>query len=172
MLDPLEVHLLDFPNIVIKGSELQLPYKSILKIEKFGDRILKATEPQMLLFDLYDDWLKSIQSFTAFSRLILILRALNINPERTKIILTPERSIITQPHHIWPTLSDEQWVRVEVELKNLILADYARKNNVNVASLTQSEIKDIILGMEVAPVHIQEQEIKRIEEQSKEAAQL
>ncbi|CAN1132072.1 Pre-mRNA-processing-splicing factor 8B [Linum perenne] len=25
MLDPLEFHLLDFPNIVIKGSELQLP---------------------------------------------------------------------------------------------------------------------------------------------------
>lgn len=156
MLDPLEVHLLDFPNIVIKGSELQLPYKSILKIEKFGDRILKATEPQMLLFNLYDDWLKSIQSFTAFSRLILILRSLNINPERTKIILMPERSITTQPHHIWPTLTDEQWVKVEVELKNLILADYAKKNNVNVASLTQSEIKDIILGMEVAPVHIQE----------------
>lgn len=172
MLDPLEVHLLDFPNIVIKGSELQLPYKSILKIEKFGDRILKATEPQMLLFNLYDDWLKSIQSFTAFSRLILILRSLNINPERTKIILMPEKNVVTQPHHIWPTLTDEQWVKVEVELKNLILADYAKKNNVNVASLTQSEIKDIILGMEVAPVQIQEQEIKRIEEQNKEAAQL
>ena len=172
MLDPLEVHLLDFPNIVIKGSELQLPYKSILKIEKFGDRILKATEPQMLLFNLYDDWLKSVQSFTAFSRLILILRALNVNPERTKIILVPESSVVTQPHHIWPTLTDEQWAKVEAELKNLILADYAKKNNVNVASLTQSEIKDIILGMEVAPVHIQEQEIKRIEEQNKEAAQL
>jgi pre-mRNA-processing factor 8 len=26
MLDPLEVHLLDFPNIVIKGSELQLRF--------------------------------------------------------------------------------------------------------------------------------------------------
>lgn len=56
MLDPLEVHLLDFPNIVIKGSELQLPFQACLKIEKFGDRILKATEPQMLLFNLYDDW--------------------------------------------------------------------------------------------------------------------
>ena len=56
MLDPLEVHLLDFPNIVIKGSELQLPFLACLKIEKFGDRILKATEPQMLLFNLYDDW--------------------------------------------------------------------------------------------------------------------
>ena len=84
----------------------------------------------------------------------------------------PERSVVTQPHHIWPTLTDEQWVKVEVELKNLILADYAKKNNVNVASLTSSEIKDIILGMEVAPVQIQEQEIKRIEEQNKEAAQL
>lgn len=42
MLDPLEVHLLDFPNIVITGSELQLPFQSALKIEKFGDLILKV----------------------------------------------------------------------------------------------------------------------------------
>jgi pre-mRNA-processing factor 8 len=40
MLDPLEVHLLDFPNIVIKGSELQLPFQAVLKVEKFGDLIL------------------------------------------------------------------------------------------------------------------------------------
>ena len=32
MLDPLEVHLLDFPNIVIKGSELQLPFQACLKV--------------------------------------------------------------------------------------------------------------------------------------------
>ena len=52
------MHLLDFPNIVIKGSDLQLPFQASLKIEKFGDIILKATEPQMLLFNLYDDWLR------------------------------------------------------------------------------------------------------------------
>ena len=52
MLDPLEVHLLDFPNIVIKGSELQLPFQSCLKVEKFGDLILKATEPQMVRFNV------------------------------------------------------------------------------------------------------------------------
>ena len=51
------------------------------------------------------------------------------------------------PHR--PTLTDEQWVRVEVALKDLILADYGKKNNVNVASLTQSE-KD--LGLFGAPV--------------------
>lgn len=42
MLDPLEVHLLDFPNIVITGSELQLPFQAAIKLEKFGDLILKV----------------------------------------------------------------------------------------------------------------------------------
>jgi len=172
MLDPLEVHLLDFPNIVIKGSELQLPFQACLKIEKFGDLILKATEPQMCLFSLYDDWLKTISSYTAFNRLILILRALHVNNERTKIILKPDKTTITKPHHIWPTLSDEDWIKVEVALKDLILADYGKKNNVNIASLTQSEIRDIILGMEIAPPSEQRQQIAEIEKQTKEASQL
>lgn len=150
MLDPLEVHLLDFPNIVIKGSELQLPFQACLKIEKFGDLILKAQEPQMCLFNLYDDWLSTISSYTAFSRLILILRALHVNAEKCKLLLRPDSHTTTQPHHIWPTLSDEEWIKVEVAMKDLILNDYGKRNNVNVASLTQSEIRDIILGEAVA----------------------
>nr|CAD7196881.1 unnamed protein product [Timema douglasi] len=172
MLDPLEVHLLDFPNIVIKGSELQLPFQACLKVEKFGDLILKATEPQMVLFNLYDDWLKTISSYTAFSRLILILRALHVNTERTKVILKPDKTTITEPHHIWPTLTDEEWIKVEVQLKDLILADYGKKNNVNVASLTQSEIRDIILGMEISAPSAQRQQIAEIEKQTKEQSQL
>ena len=54
MLDPLEVHLLDFPNIMIKGSELQLPFQSCLKVDRFGDLILKATEPQVRAVDCVD----------------------------------------------------------------------------------------------------------------------
>lgn len=172
MLDPLEVHLLDFPNIVIKGSELQLPFQACLKIEKFGDLILKATEPQMVLFNLYDDWLKSNSSYTCFSRLILILRALHVNNERAKTILRPDKSILTQPNHIWPSLTDDQWLKVEVELKNLIITDYGKKNNVNVASLTQTEIRDIILGMEVTPPSLTKQQMEEIDKQNKEATQL
>lgn len=186
MLDPLEVHLLDFPNIVITGSELQLPFQvmlacllcgacffaasvqswqlaenvtvqcnpfpaslfnslihaqccatslsnhcrtcklvlllcvsclpvilqAALKIEKFGDLILKATEPQMVLFNIYDDWLKTISSYTAFSRLILILRALHVNVDKARMILKPDKTIITEPHHVWPSLTDEQWIKV------------------------------------------------------------
>ncbi|KAG7282508.1 LOW QUALITY PROTEIN: hypothetical protein CRUP_020223, partial [Coryphaenoides rupestris] len=164
MLDPLEVHLLDFPNIVIKGSELQLPFQACLKVEKFGDLILKATEPQMVLFNLYDDWLKTISSYT--------VRRCTSNNDRAKVILKPDKTTVTEPHHIWPTLTDEEWIKVEVQLKDLILADYGKKNNVNVASLTQSEIRDIILGMEISAPSQQRQQIAEIEKQTKEQSQL
>ena len=39
----------------------------------------RATQPQMVLFNLYDDWLKSVSSYTAISRLILLLRGLHVN---------------------------------------------------------------------------------------------
>ena len=84
------------------GSELQLPFQACLKVEKFGDLILKATEPQMVLFNIYDDWLKTISSYTAFSRLILVLRALHVAQDRTKVILRPDKTVVTEPHHVWP----------------------------------------------------------------------
>jgi hypothetical protein len=159
---------LDFPNLTIKGSELALPFQACLKIERFGDMILQATEPKMVLHNLYDDWLESVSSYTAFSRLVLILRALHVNPERAKMILKPSKDTFTEPHHVWPSLSDEQWIGVENQLKDLILADYGKKNNVNVASLTQSEIRDIILGMEIAPPSEQRNEIAEIEQQAQQ----
>ena len=58
-----------------------------------------------------DDWLKTISSYTAFSRLILVLRALHVAQDRTKVILRPDKTVVTEPHHVWPTLTDEQWAR-------------------------------------------------------------
>ncbi|KAK5722763.1 pre-mRNA-splicing factor 8 [Elasticomyces elasticus] len=172
LLDPLEVHLLDFPNISIRASELQLPFQAAMKVEKLGDMILRATEPQMVLFNLYDEWLKSISSYTAFSRLILILRALHVNQDKTKLLLRPDKTVITQEHHIWPTLSDDDWVKVEVQLRDLILNDYGKKNNVNTSSLTNSEIRDIILGMEISAPSMQRQQAAEIEKQQQEQQQL
>ncbi|KAL9088513.1 MAG: hypothetical protein Q9159_003079 [Coniocarpon cinnabarinum] len=163
LLDPLEVHLLDFPNISIRASELQLPFQAAMKVEKLGDMILKATEPQMVLYNLYDDWLKSISSYTAFSRLILILRALHVNPDKTKLLLRPDKTVITQEHHIWPSLNDETWINVESALKDLILNDYGKKNNVNVSSLTNSEVRDIILGMEISAPSMQRQQAAELD---------
>ena len=172
LLDPLEVHLLDFPNISIRASELQLPFQAAMKVEKLGDMILRATEPKMMLFNLYDEWLKTISSYTAFSRLILILRALHVNQDKTKLLLRPDKTVITKEHHIWPTLSDEDWIKVEVQLRDLILNDYGKKNNVNTSSLTSSEIRDIILGMEISAPSMQRQQAAEIEKQQQEQQQL
>ena len=172
LLDPLEVHLLDFPNISIRASELQLPFQAAMKVEKLGDMILRATEPQMVLFNLYDDWLKTISSYTAFSRLVLILRALHVNMDKTKLLLRPDKTVITQEHHIWPSLSDEDWIKVETQLRDLILNDYGRKNNVNTSSLTSSEARDIILGMEISAPSMQRQQAAEIEKQQEEQKQI
>lgn len=172
LLDPLEVHLLDFPNISIRASELQLPFQAAMKVEKLGDMILRATGPQMVLFNLYDEWLKTISSYTAFSRLILILRALHVNQDKTKLLLRPDKTVITQEHHIWPTLSDEDWIKVEVQLRDLILNDYGKKNNVNTSSLTSSEVRDIILGMEISAPSMQRQQAAEIDKQQQDQQQL
>ena len=82
------------------------------------------------------------------------------------------KQVVTQPHHVWPSLTDEEWVTTEVALKDLILADYGKKHNVNVQSLTQSEIRDIILGMEIAPPSQQRQQIAEMEKNAREQSQM
>ena len=76
-------------------------------------------------------------SVQVFSRLILILHALQVNNDRAKMILKPDKTTVTEPHHIWPTLTDEEWMKVEVQLKDLILADYGKKNKYVTVHWTQ-----------------------------------
>ncbi|EPQ26542.1 uncharacterized protein PFL1_05864 [Pseudozyma flocculosa PF-1] len=163
---------LDFPNLTILGSELQIPYQSFLKLEKLGDRVLSATGPAMLLYSAYDAWLETISSYTAFSRLILLLRALHVNQEKAKVILRPHPGVVTEPHHLWPTLSDDEWVKVEVQCRDLILEDFGKRNNVNTSSLTSSEIRDIILGMQIQEVSAQRQEMAELEKNAEAAQQV
>jgi len=53
----------------------------------------------------------------------------------------------------------------------LILADYGKKNGVNVSSLTNSEMRDIILGQEIVAPSQQRQAVAEIEEQQTQEAQ-
>jgi pre-mRNA-processing factor 8 len=126
----------------------------------------------MCLYNIYDNWLRTVSPYTAFSRLILILRALHVNFEKANTILKPSSDVITEEHHLWPSFSDEEWVNVEISLKNLILADYGKKNNVQIQSLTQSEIRDIVLGAEITPPSLQRQQMAEIEKATKEASNL
>ena len=166
ILDPLEVHLLDFPSISIRPTELHMPFNAALKIDQLNDIVNTAKEPKMTLFNVYDDWLDSCSSFTAFNRLILLMRGLQVNADKTKLILRPDESVRTKEHHLWPTLSDEQWKDVESQLADLILGDYSRKYSVNINSLTDNEIRDIILGQDVRALSVRRRKIAEIEKQN------
>ena len=172
LMDAMQGMLVDFPNTVLKTSEMQLPFAALGKVEKISDHVLKATGPRNDLFNLYDDWLETISSYTAFSRLILILRAIRLNPVQAAAILRPTADTITQPHHVWPTFTAEQWIEVEHNLTDMILAYYSKNNNVSVTSLTQSEIRDIILGMPIAPPSQQRQQMAEIESQDRDQSQM
>lgn len=65
---------------------------------------------------------------------------------KRRCCLSMDETVVTGPHHIWPSLSEVQWLMVEVTLKGFLISDYAEKNNVNEFRLTQSEMRDIILG--------------------------
>ncbi|ODV85641.1 hypothetical protein CANARDRAFT_28399 [[Candida] arabinofermentans NRRL YB-2248] len=170
ILDPLEVHMLDFPNISIRPSELHLPFGSALKIDKLLDIVNTAKEPQMVLFNIYDDWMKTCSSFTAFNRLIVIMRSLHVNEDTTKLILKADGTVTTKDHHFWPSLNDEQWRKVESQLADLILGDYSKKYNVNINSLTDNEIRDIILGQDIRAPSVRRQRIAEIENSKRKTA--
>lgn len=174
MVDPLEVHMTDFPNISIRPSELQLPFQAAMRVGKLADEILSASDSRMILYNMYDDWLENGQTAPgiAFSRLVLILRALHVAPERAKLVLRPNRSVTTLDYHLWPSLTPEQWMAVEGQLSELILDDYGKKHSINVAALTQQEIRDVILGQEIRAPSSRRQEIAEIDKQKEQAAQL
>lgn len=113
-----------------------------------------------------------------------------MNNEKAKVILRPDKSTITEPHFVWPTLSDDEWIKVEVALKDLILAvscrfkcftsilikatfkDFGKRNSVNIASLTASEIRDIILGQEIAAPSVQRQQMAELEKSTEAQSQV
>lgn len=76
---------------------------------------MRASEPKMVLYNIYDDWLDTISSYTAFSRLILLLRALKTNEEQAKSILLRDPTIVIKEHHLWPSFPTRNGLKLKVK---------------------------------------------------------
>jgi len=130
-----------------------------MKIPKLSDLVVHSSEPKMCMFNLYDDWKETVSPYTCFSRLMLILRALSVKKGSTWDILRPTGGIETAPDHVWPTHTPEEWEEIEKRLKDLVVEDYATTNNVAANALTQTEVRDIILGIKIAPPSEERQQL-------------
>lgn len=154
--DPMEVNMLEFPGVTVRNTEFALPFSALIQLSSFTYLIDQAGAPlpgiqDRHTFNLYDDWLKLSQPNTAFSRMMLLLRGLHVDPEPVKRIL---RQKAAGSEHIegfiWPKLDPGDWIEVENAVSDIIIEEYSKANGVSRQSLTQSEIRDIILGQAIA----------------------
>eukprot|EP00477_Mikrocytos_mackini_P002140 GAHX01002346.1.p1 GENE.GAHX01002346.1~~GAHX01002346.1.p1 ORF type:complete len:2012 (-),score=317.38 GAHX01002346.1:41-6076(-) len=148
LLNPLGLHMIDFPNILTKTSDIKFHLKSLEFIPCFYDKIvLAATTSHLQIINLYDDWLQTISPFTAFSRLVLILKAISIDIATVEKIVGKIEIIDSADNkkRFWPLKNDEEWIKTEIKLKDFILNDFCCKNGIKLSSLKPSDIKDIIL---------------------------
>jgi len=145
IIDSIKLQLLGKPEILVKGTEIRIPFQNLLKLKRLGNEILCAQNSKNLTFNLYDKWLNSVSTFTAFSRVILILKGLENGFEFIKNIFGEFDFLFEK--NFWPIFSNEKWIKIEILLKDLIIEKYCRKFKIQPQSLSQNDIKNIIFGV-------------------------
>jgi len=139
----IKTYMEKFSCIKIKKNFFKISFESLIKYTKMKNLVDHSNFNGFFMFNLYDNWLKSISPFTALSRLTLILKSFKISNTETKKILSSYKKY--QPDNFfWPDLSDQQWIEMEILLKDLILNSYCFCKNTSTKNLSQSEVKIII----------------------------
>lgn len=158
--------VLDYPNIVVGQSDLNLALPMILRHSRLVDLRIAATESKGWEFCIYDDWQQTLQfqSVTCFNLLNLLLRGFHVNLQRTRQILVPDLHVEVQPKHFWPSYAlRQEWERISIHIQEMIIADAARRMNVSPKDFTEKEKEGILLGKKMTSIEIQEEEMKEIE---------
>jgi pre-mRNA-processing factor 8 len=148
MIQPLQEKCEAF-DVKLAKSSFYIPFQSLIKLDQVFSLVNHAESSSLHVFDLYSNWLNSVTSYTAFSRLCLRLRALHVNPNEANAATKHEANNAL----VWIEDSDEEWIQAETRLKNLIVEDYAQKNNLDASLITPLQIRDVILGHEIAHSH-------------------
>ncbi len=147
LMEALKLQCTSFPSMAVRTTKLGIMFQAMMKIEKLENLVSKALSSQLVLFNIYDDWLGTFSPSAAFYRLILILRALTDNFNRAKTILYSSETV-TAPNHLWPTLTAEEWTTVETNLKTLVLENYCEQNLMSIRTLSENQIGMILYGVD------------------------
>lgn len=115
----LQSYLSEFPLLRIKTSETKMRFELL---------------PRDLV-DIYAGWRCS--AYTGFCRVALVLASAAIDSE-----------IIARLVPKWK-MSDDAWIATENELKNVVVDDYAHRRFLDKAQITQSDLRDIVFGLDV-----------------------
>ncbi|EPY30403.1 pre-mRNA-processing factor 8 [Angomonas deanei] len=161
--------LVDYPNIIIGQSELNLPLPMVLRHNRLVDLRINATESKGWEFGIYDDWQQEIQvqPLTCFKLLNLILRGYHVDVHRARTILEPDVHVKRLPDHFWPSYTRQEWEKVSTRLQEMIIASFARRNDISPNDLTEHEKEEIILGKKMTTAELQDEKMKDLENMRK-----
>lgn len=130
-------------NCEVVRSQFYVNFDHLVRYVKHVRPSLDFGEEEEIEFDLYDNWLGGGTAFTAFSRLLIITKALVIDFEGTCQILS-EGSHVNE--YFWPVLDESGWIALEIRLKELILEDFVRQNEDvdTVAQLSNTQVRSVV----------------------------
>ncbi|KAF7684116.1 Pre-mRNA-splicing factor 8 like protein [Astathelohania contejeani] len=143
MAETMELYMIDHPDTKLKGTELELPFGEFINFKRVTKDL---NEEEITKVELYKEWNKYISPYTCFCRLMLILRAMTVDRNEVKNLFGD--------CELWPDFDDEEWIDIELRLRDIVINNYCLIHKLNPKLLTQSEIRDIIFGSHID--HIQE----------------
>ncbi|ADM11361.1 U5 snRNP pre-mRNA splicing factor Prp8 [Encephalitozoon intestinalis ATCC 50506] len=130
MVDAMENFSIDHPSISVKTCLSIPPFSNLVKLKGF------EKEKCVRSINLYEKW-RETSRFTNFCRLLLVVHGMDVDETRVKDLGINE---------IWPEISDSEWIKKEIELKDLIVESYCTIYGIEPSSLSQNEIRDIVFG--------------------------
>ncbi|CAC27035.1 splicing factor Prp8 [Guillardia theta] len=139
----LHLKLIEYPDINVYQAEIDIMFRNLLKLNIFKDKIHSKNKDDFFIIELYDNWLDSISPITAFTRLILILKSIELD---NKKVINAVQNKELKNEKLWNSLSNLEWINTEIFLKNLILKHNFENGFYNLSSIDESTIKCLILG--------------------------
>lgn len=134
MVDAMENFVIDHASVAVKTCSSVPPLSNVMRLETL--RIEKAVGH----VGLYEGWGETSR-FTNFCRLLLVMQGLEADEDRVKGLGICK---------VWPDLVDSEWIRKEIELKDIVVGKYCDAHGMDSSSLSQSEVRDIVFGFKVS----------------------
>lgn len=130
-------------NTEVLRSKFYVNFDHLMRYIKHRRPNLGFSDQEQVEFDLYDNWLGNATAYTAFSRLLLIIKALVIDFDETCAMLGEGKHV---KEYLWPVLDDGEWISLEVRLRNMILGDFVRQNENfdSIHELSNTQIRDVV----------------------------
>lgn len=134
MINAMENFIIDHPSICVKICPSIPLFSNVTKIKEIG------MEKSLRSINLYEGW-KETGRFTNFCRVLLVMHGMDVDEAKVKNLGI---------NGIWPEISDNEWIKKEIQLKDLIVDKYCSIHEMEPSSLSQNEIRDIVFGFQVS----------------------